>query len=65
VKCILILGLVILAGCTSVDVRPIPASAKLDKVCIQFSSEVNVEDFVPVLQEGFFNHGRGRKDFLT
>src|SRR5580698_8332366 len=49
--------LITCTGCTSVDVRPIPASAKLDKVCIQFNSEVNVEDFVPVVQEGFFNHG--------
>lgn len=47
----------ILTGCTSVDVRPIPASAKLDKVCIQFNSEVLVDDFVPVVQEGFFDHG--------
>jgi hypothetical protein len=45
------------AGCTSVDVRPIPASAKLDKVCIQFNSEVLVDDFVPVVQEGLFDHG--------
>jgi hypothetical protein len=52
-----ILSLLILAGCTSVDVRPIPASAKLDKVCIKFNEEVNVEDFVPVVQEDFFNHG--------
>jgi hypothetical protein len=47
----------ILSGCTSVDVRPIPASAHLDKVCIEFNSEVNVEDFVPVVQESLFNHG--------
>ena len=55
----------ILSGCTSMDVKPIPASAKLEKVCIQFNEEVNVDDFVPVVQEDFFNHGRGRKDFLT
>jgi len=55
----------ILSGCTSMDVRPILASANLDKICIEFNSEVNVDDFVPVVQEDFFNHGRGRKDFLT
>ena len=55
----ILLSLLILAGCTSVDVRPIPASAKLDKVCIEFNSEVNVEDFVSVVQENFFNHGIG------
>ena len=47
----------ILTGCTTVDVRPIPASAKLEKICIEFNSEVNVDDFVPVVQEDFFNHG--------
>jgi len=41
----------ILSGCTSMDVKPIPASAKLDKICIEFNSEVNVDDFVPVVQE--------------
>jgi hypothetical protein len=29
------LTLLILGGCTSVEVRPIPASAKLDKICIK------------------------------
>jgi hypothetical protein len=47
----------ILSGCTSIDVKPIPASAKLEKICIQFNEEVNVDDFVPVVQEDFFNHG--------
>lgn len=55
----------ILSGCTSMDVKAIPASAKLDKVCIEFNSEVNVDDFVPVVQEDFLSHGRGRMDFLT
>jgi hypothetical protein len=55
-KYVILVGLVFLAGCTSVNVRPIPASAKLEKICIQFNSEVNVEDFVPVVQEDFFNH---------
>jgi hypothetical protein len=53
----LILSLLILGGCTSVDVRPIAASAKVDKICIQFNDDVNVDDFVPVMQEDFFNHG--------
>jgi hypothetical protein len=38
-------------------VRPIAASAKVDKICIKFNEEVNVDDFVPVMQEDFFNHG--------
>jgi hypothetical protein len=56
-KYLVILGLVVLAGCTTVDVRPIPASAKLERICIQFNEEVNIEVFVPVVQEDFFNHG--------
>jgi hypothetical protein len=57
VKYGLLFGLLVLAGCTSVNVRPIAASAKVDKICIQFNEEVNVDDFVPVMQEDFFNHG--------
>lgn len=53
----LFLGFLIIAGCTSVDVRPIAASAKVDKISIKFNDEVNVDDFVPVIQEDFFNHG--------
>ena len=53
----MLISLLILAGCTSVDVRPIAASAKVDKICIKFNDEVNVDDFVPVIQEDFFNHG--------
>jgi hypothetical protein len=52
-----LVSLLILAGCTSVNVRPIAASAKVDKICIKFNDEVNVDDFVPVMQEDFFNHG--------
>jgi hypothetical protein len=39
------------------DVRPIHAAAHFDKICIEYNSEVNVEDFVPVVQEDFFSHG--------
>jgi hypothetical protein len=49
--------LLILNGCTLMDVKPIPASAKLERICIEFNSEVNVDDFVPVVQEDFFSHG--------
>jgi hypothetical protein len=51
------LTLLILGGCTSVEVRPIPASAKLDKICIKFNDDVNVDDFVSVVQEDFSDHG--------
>jgi len=48
---------ILAAGCTSMDVRPIPAAAKLDKVCIKFNDDVNVDDFVSVMQEDFADHG--------
>jgi hypothetical protein len=57
VKYGLLFSLLVLAGCTSVNVRPIAASAKVDKICIQFNDDVNVDDFVPVMQEDFFSHG--------
>jgi hypothetical protein len=52
-----VLSLLVLGGCTTMDVRPIAASAKLDKICIRYNDDVNVDDFVPVMQEDFFNHG--------
>jgi hypothetical protein len=53
----ILLALLTLAGCTTVDVRPIASSMNVEKVCIRFNEEVNVDDFVPVVQEDFFNHG--------
>jgi hypothetical protein len=53
----LLLIAILAAGCTTMDVRPIPASAKLDKVCIKFNDDVNVDDFVSVMQEDFADHG--------
>jgi hypothetical protein len=57
VKYGLLLGLLAISRCTSVNVRPIAASANVDKICIKFNDEVNVDDFVPVMQEDFFSHG--------
>ena len=48
---------VLLGACTSMDVRPIPASAKVDKICIKYNEEVNVEDLVSVVQENLSDHG--------
>jgi hypothetical protein len=48
---------VALGACTSLDVRPIPASAKVDKICIKYNEEVNVEDLVPVVQGDLADHG--------
>jgi hypothetical protein len=47
----------LLAACTSVNVRPIPATAHVDKICIRFNEEVNVEDLVTVVQDNLGSHG--------
>jgi hypothetical protein len=55
------LGIVIpallIAGCTSIRVRPVEATAKMQHVCIKYNPKVIVTDFVPVLQDGFARHG--------
>ena len=56
-KYVIVLSLLFICGCTSLDVHPIPASAKVDKICIKYNEQVNVDDFVPVMQEDFSNHG--------
>jgi hypothetical protein len=47
----------ILTGCTSVQVRPLDASAPLKQVCIVQNPKVEVSDFVDVLRDGFDRHG--------
>lgn len=54
--CTSTLTLLALAGCTSLDVRPIPKSAHLEKVCIQFNDDMNVSDLVQVIQEDLAGH---------
>lgn len=44
-------------GCTSVRVKPVTAENRIDHVCIQENSRVQVGDFVAVMQEGFEKHG--------
>jgi hypothetical protein len=53
-----ILALVV-SGCTSVNVRSVDQSANLQQVCIVNNSKVIVDDFVPVLRDGFDRHGIG------
>jgi hypothetical protein len=55
---IILLPLLSAIGCTTLDVRPLPGQqAKIDCVCVKKNSEVNVDDFVSVVQEGFARHG--------
>lgn len=42
-----------ISACTSVNVRPVDSTIKLDHVCIKENPKVRVSDFVQVLQDGF------------
>ncbi|SFW42520.1 Sbal_3080 family lipoprotein [Luteibacter sp. UNCMF366Tsu5.1] len=44
------------AGCTSVQVRPLDPALHVTRVCIQENPDVIVKDFLPVLREGFQRH---------
>jgi hypothetical protein len=53
----LLAAVMLCAGCTSVDVRPVTADFHLSTVCIVNNPQVAVSDFVPVLRDGFNRHG--------
>lgn len=55
----LLCGLLLLAGCTSINVKPLAfdAGAAPKKVCIQFNPAVAVNDFLSVVTAGFERHG--------
>ena len=44
-------------GCTAVTVRPVDRAVQLKHVCIQENPKVWVENFLPVLRDGFDRHG--------
>lgn len=44
-------------GCTSVKVSPVVAEANVTHVCIRQNSDVWIDDFLKVLQNGFDRHG--------
>lgn len=52
---LLITALLVTSGCTSVKVKPI-APASLQQVCIVNNPKVIIDEFVPVLQDGFARH---------
>jgi len=56
-KKLLVLVVLCLVGCTSLDVRPIPKEAHIQKICIKFNDDMNVSDLVQVIQEDFAKHG--------
>ena len=48
---------ILLSACTSVTVRPPDPWLAIKHVCIQENPRVQVDDFVPVLRDGFNRHG--------
>jgi hypothetical protein len=46
-----------IAGCTSVDVRPVTASLQMKHVLIRDNPKVIVEGFLNILRDGFDRHG--------
>jgi len=46
----------LVAGCTSVKVQPVDPSLTILHVCIRQNPQVEVSDFLTVLQEGFERH---------
>lgn len=53
----LVLLSVALSACTAVNVRPVPKTVKIDRLCIRDNPKVIVEDFVSVMRDGFARHG--------
>jgi len=50
-----------LAGCTSIQVQPIDHSLGLKHVCIQDNPNAEVEDFLPIVRDGFDRHSISTK----
>jgi hypothetical protein len=48
---------VVLAGCTSIDVRPVSLQEQITHVVIRKNPKVAVSDFLDVLVAGFQRHG--------
>jgi hypothetical protein len=58
----MLLSLLGVAGCTTLDVSRLPSQqTRIDVVCIQRNDDVNVDDFVAVVQEGFARHNIATK----
>ncbi|WP_019938251.1 Sbal_3080 family lipoprotein [Bordetella sp. FB-8] len=55
----LLCGLLLLAGCTSINVKPLAldTGAAPKHVCIQYNPAVAVNDFLSVVTAGFERHG--------
>ncbi|MFH0985032.1 MAG: Sbal_3080 family lipoprotein [Candidatus Omnitrophota bacterium] len=47
----------VISGCTSIKVRPVDATPRLQHVCIEKNPKVTLTDFVRVVEAGFNRHG--------
>lgn len=54
---VLFTAMICLAGCTSVVVSPLPYDANLKEIKLLNNPKVIVDDFVPVLEKHFLDHG--------
>lgn len=52
-----LLACALLGGCTAVRVQPVSSQERIEHVCIERNPRVTIGDFIPVMQEGFRNHG--------
>lgn len=54
---LVVLSIVVVSGCTSVNVRPVSSELDIENVCIEENPKVIVGDFISVLRSGFNRHG--------
>lgn len=60
-KFLAILTLWVMAGCTSVNVRPVSSELNITDVCVEENPKVIVGDFLSVVRDGFDRHGIATK----
>lgn len=54
---LVVLAVLLGAGCTSIQVTPVPRLEVPPQVCIEENPKVIVADFLPVVRDGFSRHG--------
>ena len=54
---ILALSIILITGCTSVQVTPLEPSLSVSKICIEQNEKVIVPEFLDIVRSGFTRHG--------
>lgn len=62
---ILLACIAVISGCTSVTVKPVDPSLGIAYVCIRDNPKVQVDDFIPVVRDGFDKHGIATEVFYS